>query len=129
MRSFQFIHKMGPRAMLSHVPTIPDHSLEAQKKLENFLKSDKPFLSVSAGDDPVTNGIEKILEMAPNAKSAPHIGGGHFFQWTRPKQLSDVLINFMKEKKNEQRSSIRELKHQLFKHQWMDSQKPVTSSL
>ena len=39
--------------------------------------------------------------MAPNAKSAPHIGGGHFFQWTRPKQLSDVLINFMKEK-NEQ---------------------------
>jgi len=94
-------YKMGPRAMPSHVPTIPDQSLEAQKKAREFFKkSDKPFLSVFAGDDPVTNGIEKdVLEMAPNAKSAPHIGGGHFFQWTRPKQLSDVLINFMKEKK------------------------------
>ena len=93
--------KMGPRAMPSHVTTIPDQSLEAQKKAREFFKkSDKPFLSVFAGDDPVTNGIEKdVLEMAPNAKSAPHIGGGHFFQWTRPKQLSDVLINFMKEKK------------------------------
>ena len=41
---------------------------------------------IKAGDDPITNGIEKdVLEMAPNAKRAPHIGGGHFFQWTRPK--------------------------------------------
>ena len=94
-------YKMGTRAMPSHVPTIPDQSLEAQKKAREFFKkSDKPFLSVFAGDDPITNEIEKdVLEMAPNAKSAPHIGGGHFFQWTRPKQLSDVLINFMKEKK------------------------------
>ena len=94
-------YKMGTRAMPSHVPTIPDQSLKAQKKAREFFKkSDKPFLSVFAGDDPVTNGIEKdVLKMAPNAKSAPHIGGGHFFQWTRPKQLSDVLINFMKEKK------------------------------
>ena len=47
----------------------------------------------------VTNGIEKdVLKMAPNAKSAPHIGGGHFYQWTKPKKLSDILIySFMKE--------------------------------
>jgi len=91
--------KMGTRAMPSHVPTIPDQSLNAQRKAREFFKtSDKPFLSVFAGDDPITNGIEKdVLEMAPNAKSAPHIGGGHFFQWTRPKQLSEVLINFIKE--------------------------------
>jgi len=46
---------------------------------------------------PVTNGIERdVLKMAPNAISAPQIGGGHFFQWTRPKQLSKVIVNFIK---------------------------------
>ena len=90
--------KMGPRAMPSQVPTIPDQSLDAQREAREFFKtSDKPFLSVFAGDDPVTNGIEKdVLKMAPNAISAPQIGGGHFFQWTRPKQLSKVLVDFIK---------------------------------
>ena len=92
-------YKMGPRAMPSQVPTIPDQSLSAQKEAREFFRtSNKPFLSVFAGDDPVTNGIEKdVLKMAPNAKSAEHIGGGHFFQWTKPKQLSKILINFIKE--------------------------------
>ena len=92
-------YKMGPRAMPSHVPIIPDQSLEAQKKARDFFStSSLPFLSVFAGDDPVTNGIEKdVLRMAPNAKSAPHIGGGHFYQWTRPKQLSKILEDFIKE--------------------------------
>ena len=90
-------YKMGPRAMPSHVPTIPDQSLEAQRKAREVFKNwDKPFLSVFAGDDPVTNGIERdVLSMCPNAKSAPHIGGGHFYQWTRPKELSNLLINFI----------------------------------
>ena len=85
--------------MPSQVPTIPDQSLDAQREAREFFKtSDKPFLSVFAGDDPVTNGIEKdVLKMAPNAKIAEHIGGGHFFQWTKPKQLSKILINFIKE--------------------------------
>ena len=92
-------YKMGPRAMPSQVPIIPDASLEAQREArEFFATSNKPFLSVFAGNDPVTNGIERdVLKMAPNAKSAPHIGGGHFYQWTRPKQLSKILIDFIKE--------------------------------
>ena len=63
-------YKMGPRAMPSQVPTIPDQSLSAQKEAREFFRtSNKPFLSVFAGDDPVTNGIEKdVLKMAPNAK-------------------------------------------------------------
>ena len=91
-------YMMGPRAMPSHVPTLPDASLEAQRLARQFYKtSDKPFLSVFAGDDPVTNGIEKdILTMAPNAQSAAHIGGGHFFQWNRPKELSKLLVDFIK---------------------------------
>ena len=91
--------KMGPRAMPSHVPTIPDQSLEAQKEAREFFRNwTKPFLSVFAGDDPVTNGAEKdVLEMCPNAKSAPQIGGGHFYQWTRPEELSNLLIDFIKQ--------------------------------
>ena len=90
---------MGPRAMPSHVPMIPDQSLEAQKKAREFYKSwQKPFLSVFAGDDPVTNGAEKdVLKMCPNATSAPNIGGVHFFQWTKAKKLSNILIDFIKE--------------------------------
>ena len=93
------LYKMGPRAMPSHVPTIPDQSLEAQREAREFFRiTDKPFLSVFAGDDPVSNGIEKdVLKMVPNAISAPQIGGGHFFQWTRSKQLSKVLIDFINE--------------------------------
>ena len=89
--------KMGPRAMPSHVPTIPDQSLEAQRKARDVFKHwEKPFLSIFSGDDPVTNGIERdVLNMCPNAKSAEHIGGGHFYQWTKPKQLTELLINFI----------------------------------
>jgi haloalkane dehalogenase len=50
------------------------------------------FLTVFAGDDSITNGIEAaVLNMAPNAKSVPHIGGGHFYQWTRAEKLSSIL--------------------------------------
>ena len=92
-------YKMGPRAMRSQVPIVPDASLEAQRVArEFFATSKKPFLSVFAGNDPVTNGIEKdVLKMAPNARSAPHIGGGHFYQWTKPQKLSEILIGFIKE--------------------------------
>ena len=92
-------YKMGPRAMPSQVPMIPDASLEAQRVArEFFATSNKPLLSVFAGNDPVTNGIEKdVLRMAPNARSAPHIGGGHFYQWTKPEKLSGMLADFIKE--------------------------------
>jgi len=91
-------YKMGPRAMPSQVPMIPDQSLDAQRKAREFFKtSEKPFLAVFAGNDPVTNGAERdVLRMAPNAKSAPHIGGGHFFQWTKAEPLSKILIDFIK---------------------------------
>ena len=83
--------------MPSHVPTIPDESLDGVRQARELFKNwQKPFLSVFAGDDPVTNGIESdVLEMAPNAKSAPHIGGGHFYQWSRPEELSKLLIEFI----------------------------------
>ena len=89
---------MGPRAMPSHVPSIPMVFGRCQRS-QKFLKLEKTFLSVFAGNDPVTNGVEKdVLRMCPNAESTPHIGGGHFYQWTRPKELSNLLTNLLKNK-------------------------------
>ena len=91
-------YKMGPRAMPSHVPTIPDESLDGVREARELFKNwQKPFLSVFAGDDPVTNGAEAdVLKMCPIATSAPNIGGGHFFQWSKPKELSGILGEFIK---------------------------------
>ncbi len=92
-------YKMGPRAMPSQVPTIPDQSLEAQKKAwEFFEKFTKPFLCVGAGNDPVTNGFEKVwLSKVPGTEGQPHtmIGGGHFFQWNKAEELSSLLAEFI----------------------------------
>ncbi|MDG2501443.1 MAG: haloalkane dehalogenase [Porticoccaceae bacterium] len=94
-------YKMGPRAMPSQVPTIPDQSLEAQKKAwEFFEKFKKPFLCVGAGNDPITNGFEKIwLSKVPGTKGQPHtmIGGGHFFQWAKAEKLSALLAEFIEQ--------------------------------
>ena len=92
-------YKMAVRAMPTQVPTIPDPSLEAQKKAWGFFETfEKPFLCVGAGNDPITNGFEKPwLAKVPGTKGQPHatIGGGHFFQWTKADELSKVLANFI----------------------------------
>ena len=84
---------------LQAVWSLAVKSLEAQKQAREFFnKTNKPFLSVFAGNDPVTNDMEKdVLKMVPNAIKAKNIGGGHFFQWTKPKELSKVLIDFIKD--------------------------------
>ena len=91
-------YKMGVRSMPMQVPIIPDSSLAAQKEARDFFKSwNKPFLSAFAGNDPITNSMEKdVLKMCPKALKAPYIGGGHFYQWTKPKELSDIIIRFIK---------------------------------
>jgi haloalkane dehalogenase len=95
-------YKMAVRAMPSQVPSIPDQSLDAQRKAWEFFSTfEKPFLCVGAGDDPVTNGFEKhFLAKVPGTKNQPHqmIGGKHFFQWTKAEKLSSVLTNFIKAK-------------------------------
>ena len=62
-------YMMGTRAMPSQVPMTPDKSTDEQKKAREFFFTwNKPFLSVFAGDDPVTNRIEAdVLAMCPNA--------------------------------------------------------------
>lgn len=93
-------YKMATRAMPSQVPTIPDQSLDAQKRAWEFYESfEKPFLCVAAGNDPVTNGFEKQwLKKVPGTRGQDHttIGGGHFFQWTKAEKLSAVLVDFIR---------------------------------
>ena len=92
-------YKMATRAMPSQVPTIPDQSLQAQKKAWDFFeKFNKPFICIGAGNDPVTNGFEKQwLKKVPGTKGQAHttIGGGHFFQWTKAEKLSQLLAEFI----------------------------------
>jgi len=73
--------------------------LEAQARaLKFYAKFEKPFLAVFAGNDPVTNRIkDQIPQMVPNPIMHADIGGGHFFQWTRAKELASVLVKFIKE--------------------------------
>ena len=91
---------MATRAMPSQVPTIPDQSLQAQKKAwEFFEKFTKPFICIGAGNDPVSIGFEKTwLKKVPGTKGQAHtnIGGGHFFQWSKAEELSKKLAEFIR---------------------------------
>ena len=66
--------KMGPRAMPSHVPTLPTSpSLAEQEKAWQFFEAfDKPFLCAFSDDDPVTAGAqEEFLNRVPARKGYP----------------------------------------------------------
>jgi haloalkane dehalogenase len=92
-------YKMAVRAMPTQVPSMPDQSLEAQKKAWDFFETfEKPFLCVGAGNDPITVGFEKPwLAKVPGTKGQPHatIGGGHFFQWAKAEELANILSDFI----------------------------------
>ncbi|MEC7809085.1 MAG: haloalkane dehalogenase [Pseudomonadota bacterium] len=95
-------YKMVCRAMPSQVPTLPDDAaVEAQKKAWKFFeKFDKPLLCAFADNDPVTVGMDKpFLKKCPGTKGQNHTvlkGAGHFCQETQPKEISEIIVNFMK---------------------------------
>ena len=95
-------YKMGPRAMPSQVPTMPDDpSLEAQKKAWEFYESfEKPFLCAFSDNDPVTRGADRqFLKVVPGAQGQPHTSverGGHFIQEEKPEEISSIISSFIK---------------------------------
>lgn len=95
-------YKMGPRAMPSQVPTLPDDpSLEAQAKAWAFYEAfDKPFLCAFTDDDPVTRGGDaEFRDRVPGARGQAHTtisGGGHFVQENRPAELAKVITDFVR---------------------------------
>ncbi len=94
-------YKMGPRAMPSQVPTLPDDpSLPANERAwEAFRRFDKPFLCAFTDNDPVTRGADqRFRKEVPGAKDQPHVtieGGGHFLQEGRGEQLARIVADFV----------------------------------
>ena len=94
--------KMGPRAMPSHVPTLPTSpSLEAQRRAWEFFETfDKPFLCAFADNDPVTAGLDApFKERVPGAKGLPHTTirrGGHFVQENAPDRVSKAIVELIR---------------------------------
>ena len=90
-------YKMGPRAMPSHVPTLPDDpSVEANLKAwEVFRAWKKPFVTAFTDNDAVTAGMHEIFEqLVPGAAGrsrSPIAGGGHFVQEGRAEELSKII--------------------------------------
>ncbi len=94
-------YKMGPRAMPTQVPTLPDDpSVPANRRAwEVFMKWEKPFLCAFSDNDPVTAGGDRMGSVIPGAKGQPHVtikGGGHFLQEGRGEQLARVVAHFVK---------------------------------
>jgi len=95
-------YKMGPRAMPSQVPTLPDDpaipgNLQAWKVFENW---NKPFLCSFTDNDPVTRGMAQVFRArVPGSKGQPHQtieGGGHFLQETRAERFATTIADFVK---------------------------------
>jgi len=95
-------YKMGPRAMPSQVPTLPDDpSVPANRRAwEAFSAWEKPFLCAFSDNDPVTGGGDAVMrERIPGPKGQPHVtikGGGHFLQEGRGEELARVVADFVK---------------------------------
>jgi haloalkane dehalogenase len=95
-------YKMGPRAMPSQVPMLPDDPSVAanQRAWEVFAKWQKPFLCAFSDNDPVTGGgAAAFRERVPGAKGQPHTtiqGGGHFLQEGRGEPLARIVADFVK---------------------------------
>ncbi len=92
----------GARQFPSLVPIIPDDpaipaNREAWRVLETF---EKPFITVFADSDPVTQGAEKrFIKTVPGANNQAHTiikGAKHFLQDDVPEELSRIIIDFIK---------------------------------
>jgi len=95
-------YKAGARIFPALVPTSPDmdgaaDNVEAWKVLSAF---DKPFLTNFSDQDPITKGGDKAFQkLVPGCAGQPHElvkGGGHFLQEDVHAELSENIINFMK---------------------------------
>ncbi len=94
-------YKMGPRAMPSQVPTLPDDPALPQQLAawQVFSQWNKPFLCVATDNDPVTRGgVEPFKSKVPGAKGQPHIiieGGGHLLQEGRGAMVAKIVAGFV----------------------------------
>ena len=93
--------KAGPRAMPDLVPTRPDDpASEANRAAWSALGEwTKPFLCAFSDSDPITGGMEAILEQhVPGAHGLHHptiTNAGHFLQEDAGEELGQAITAFM----------------------------------
>ena len=95
-------YKMGPRAMPSQVPTLPDDpSVPANLRAWEVLSRwKKPFLCAFSDNDPITRGADReMLKRIPGAAGQHHVtisGGGHFLQEGRGEALAKAVMELIR---------------------------------
>lgn len=94
-------YKAGARIFPSLVPTSTDdpESANNKKAWETLVKLEKPFLTLFSDSDPITKGVETVLQkMIPGCKGQPHTiikGGGHFLQEDKGEEIAGLVVKFM----------------------------------
>ena len=95
-------YKMGPRAMPTQVPLLPDAPCVAEQVAawKVFREWHKPFLCAFTDNDPVTGGGDALFrQRVPGAEGQPHQrieGGGHFLQEARGQVLARIVSDFVR---------------------------------
>lgn len=96
-------YKAGARQFPALVPITPDDpaSEPNRKAWEQLFKWKKPFLTAFSDSDPITRGGDIFMQQAiPGTKNQPHAtikNAGHFLQEDNPEQLTEVVVNFLKQ--------------------------------
>jgi len=94
--------KVGARAFPGLIPQAPDdpgtpRQREGWAQLVTF---DKPFLCAFSDSDPITRGADgPLLKLIPGTAGREHptiVGGGHFLQEDRGRELADVVVSFVR---------------------------------
>jgi haloalkane dehalogenase len=93
--------KAGPRVMPDLVPTRPDDPAAPANRLAWAALGawDRPFLTAFSDSDPITGGMEAILQQhVPGAAGLDHptiAHAGHFLQEDAGEELGRVIAAFM----------------------------------
>jgi len=85
------------------VPTTPDDPSSQYNRdaWENLAMFERPFLTLFSDSDPITAGVDKILQMViPGANNQAHATiteAGHFLQEDKPHEIVQHIIKFIKD--------------------------------
>jgi haloalkane dehalogenase len=94
-------YKEGARQLPAMVPTRPDDpaSRANRRAWMALTRWDKPFLTAFGDADPVTRGLDEVLQQAiPGAEGQPHVtlrNAGHFLQEDVGEELAQVVVRFI----------------------------------
>ena len=95
-------YQAGARAFPLILPKTPDDPAAAPNRaaLARLATFDKPFLTAFSDGDPITRGVDALLQqLVPGCAGQPHTtihGAGHFLQEDRGHELGSVIADFVR---------------------------------